>query len=128
MYTDSSRLDWSRIDSSRIDSSKLDSSRLDSSRLDSSWLDSSWLDSSRLDMTYLFGNNSKICRSTSKNFTDPYSTHRHLSFELCMSSVRWFWWWWWRWRIPIPRVLRCCTKNCRFILNKDFSFIRIQKD
>ena len=136
----SSRLESSQIKSTRVKSSQLESNWLESTWLESTWLEltwleltwlnwvnltwleSTWLDSTRVDLTWLeslflsvsfFGNNSKSFRSTSKIFTDPYSTRRELSFELWLSSVHWFWrWrWQWRWQIPVPRVLLCRNKN-----------------
>ena len=46
----------------------------------------------------------KVLGAHKKKCTDPYSTSQELSFELCMSSVRWG-------LMMIPRVLRWRTKN-----------------
>ena len=47
-----------------------------------------WVQNQKSEETYK-GNNSKSFWSISKLFTDPYSTHRELSFDLWTSSIRW---------------------------------------
>ena len=46
-----------------------------------------WVQNQKSEETYK-GNNSKSFWSISKLFTDPYSTHRELSFDLWTSSIR----------------------------------------
>ena len=61
----------------------------------------------------------KSFRGKSKKFTDSYSTHQYLSFELWISSIdqgSWTWAWAWAWTLAFW-LLRCilwvAPKNLR---------------